>query len=327
MDSGNSAHSSNSGTPTPPPISSARRRSSFRHGTTFSSEESERCSCCTKEDFWSLFDTFQDMDRDQSGVIGRRDFVWALRELGAGIEFHKAANKAKLAAHFHKSARELPLEGFIRRAFPTCTDAEVTRMLRWANLRRAHNLLVSVNFKATETELSQVFAYLDEDSSGTVPLREVIRAKILSREEAAVAFPSQWGSSQLGFEEFCGLVLKKFWDLEEAMPEEDQGISPTSMWRRAVKDKFLFARDAIEKDNDVEVRGASKENEGSPLSWRPIVMPTSGQAPQTERGAEEPAAHVPVPPAGSPTWRPRRSGPSACIGIKDAAEECNTQGS
>lgn len=339
-----SANSSDSGTPTPPALGSLRRKRSLRPGTISSNEESERCGCCTKEDFWSLFDTFQDMDRDQSGVIGRRDFVWALRTLGACVDFNKAANKAKLAAHFQKTARDLNLEGFIRRAFPTSSDADITRMMRWANLRRAHNMLLSDKFKATESELCQVYSFLLEDGNTMVPLREVIRAKILSREEANVALPSQWGCAPIDFEAFCGLILRKYWNMDEAAPAEGMGPpSPNSVWRSAVRYKFLQTRDAL-----VEEIVCEESKDGSSLSWQPIVMPmlregkdqqlrspsrrisaveASQLALNAQHGATESTVLMPVPPAGSPSCRPRRSGPVACNATKDSAEGFNGRSS
>lgn len=32
-------------------------------------EESERCSCCTKDEFWTVYDVFHSMDRQQQGTV------------------------------------------------------------------------------------------------------------------------------------------------------------------------------------------------------------------------------------------------------------------
>lgn len=247
------ASSTTSGkTPTPPPSAStvgsrgasraSRTRATMCGRRTPQGDDLDRCTCCSKDDFWLLFDTFEAMDRQHKGFIGRNDFGWALKFLGTGVEFHRVANKCKLAAHFHNTTQDLSFEDFIRRALPTVTDADLARMRHWANLRRAHRALTSGHLRATETELRRVFCLLQEEPVGDlVSVAEIIRAKICSREELATMLPADWTqSSILGFEEFSALMLEKYWVSEEGQ-EEDMIRPSDALWRSRMKMKFKSA--------------------------------------------------------------------------------------
>jgi len=230
-----------------------------------------------------LFDTFEAMDRQHVGVISRSDFGWALKALGTGVEFHRVANKCKLAAHFHKTTQDLSFEDVIRRALPMVSDADLARMRRWANLRRAYRALTSGSLRATETELRRVFSLLQEEPAGDiVAVAEIIRAKICSREELATMLPAELTQSPtLGFEDFSALMLEKFWSLDEAQ-EEDMGRPSDLVWRLRMKAKFKSAG-APEKATQ----------SGSSMAWR---QDTAATLPMPER----PPAEL---PHGPQRWR------------------------
>lgn len=154
------------------------------------------------------------MDTRRAGAIRRADFGRALAELGASVEFQRTAQRTKLAAYFHDSARDLSLEDFVRRAFPTASPADMSRMLRWASLRKARNLLTSDEFKATKADLREVYSIL-EDETKNVSAVELLRARILSRDEVLAALPPHRVPTPLGFDEFCKLTQAKFGEGDE----------------------------------------------------------------------------------------------------------------
>jgi len=169
-------------------------------------QEIDRCSCCTRDEFWVVYDIFTCMDRRQEGSVRRGDFVWSLSAYGANVEFQRIVRKSRLSAYFKSTAREITLEEFVRRVFPNTTPTDVTKIQRWISLRRARNIVTSAEgFGASPEALKEVFALLDEEGSGTVSTHELMRAQILTRAEAFAMLP-QSGSSQMGIDDFIETV-------------------------------------------------------------------------------------------------------------------------
>merc|ERR1719446_257240 len=84
-------------------------------------EECERCSCCTKEEFWVIYDVF----------------VWALSAHGTSIEFQRVVRRSRLSAYFKSTARDICLQEFIFRIFPNASATDILKMHRWVDLRKA----------------------------------------------------------------------------------------------------------------------------------------------------------------------------------------------
>mmetsp|Transcript_34645 Transcript_34645/g.97188 ORF Transcript_34645/g.97188 Transcript_34645/m.97188 type:complete len:351 (+) Transcript_34645:96-1148(+) len=178
-------------------------QSGLRSSLRCNSGDVERCDCCSKEDFWSLFDVFESMDRRGCGTICRADFVWALSALGASSEYQRAVRRTKLAAHFRATVHEVSLEDFIRLAFPCISAHDVARMQRWAALRRARNVLSrSADARPDEEDLHAAFALLACGPGGqAVPAGDLVRAGIITRQEAMGDARLDAGGT-LGFEDF-----------------------------------------------------------------------------------------------------------------------------
>lgn len=238
----------------------------------------ERCGCCSKEDFWALFDVFDAMDRGGVGAVSRADFFWALKALGHSAEFQKALNKAALSAHFHKTARELPLESFVRRALRTATEQDIACMLRWANVRKAHNMVKSTGFKATRAQLQRAFELLDQEGTGCLAANELVHARLLSPEDLPSQNARIW---MLSFDQFCGLLLEKYWRLESphsfpcglplggcSWPEE--AAETEAAWREAVQAQLVKVRGSL-------TRGAEEPPCSSPS---PAVPARGGRRPR-----------------------------------------------
>jgi len=168
-----------------------------------SDDAAERLVCCwSKDDFWSMFDSFDCMDRRDIGAVRRADFIWALGEHGTSVTFQKAIQRAGLTSHFHSTADDLSLDCFIRLSFPNATVRDFTHLMRWARLRKAH-LLATHSF-LNKTDLERCFDLLrdiDSEAEG-VELSEILRARLLSIEELRAALSVKDDTSPLDLEEF-----------------------------------------------------------------------------------------------------------------------------
>mmetsp|Transcript_90499 Transcript_90499/g.255472 ORF Transcript_90499/g.255472 Transcript_90499/m.255472 type:complete len:407 (+) Transcript_90499:3-1223(+) len=231
-------------TPTPPPEASPAatlRRRYFRRRESLNvkcaTDDVERCSCCTKDDVWSLFDAFEAMDCRGVDSISRADFFWALKALGAGVEFQKAVQKARVSAYFHQTAQDLSLEDFIRRALPIATECDVKLMLRWTDLKKVHSRLTSGRSEPTEGDMKQLYATLLEDGAELASVNDLARARLFTRTELSELPPLEH-TTRLTFDEFCGVVFEKYlW-----APDESPFDEAESCWSTGLREKFQAAR-------------------------------------------------------------------------------------
>lgn len=180
------------------------------------SDDTERCGVCQKDDFWTLFDTFQAMDKRRAGAIRRTDFRDALLELGCSVEFQRLANRAKLANYFKETAQDLAFEELVRRVFPTASASDMTRMLRWADLRKARNMLTRGDVAAN---LHDVFNLLLDESSIVSPA-ELLRAQILPRAQVLALLPAHAVTMPLSFKQFCTLI--RHWHADAEVDKEQE---------------------------------------------------------------------------------------------------------
>lgn len=227
--------------------------SSSRSSFSFSSDESsnerrnslvdwqgEHCDCCTKEDFLHVFDTFDFMDQQNTGIVNQSNFKSVLNGIyGSTAEFQKIAKKAKLKEFFAKSA-ELTLGEFIRRVYTTASQADVISMLRWARWHKVGNqvdrhikqlklAIAQSNYKATMSELRQIFGLLDHSSSGLIAVEELRNSEIFNDEDMfALLCTEVPPSHKVQFDEFSLLVLSKF------EPDDSQGSDQTQMSNKTV---------------------------------------------------------------------------------------------
>jgi len=169
-------------------------------------EESERCSCCNKGEFWVVFDIFCAMDRCQDGAVRRGDFVWALSAHGASVEFQRVIRRARLSAYFKHTSREISFEEFSQRIFPNTSPSDAQKMQRWTCMRIAQRILRGGNFTAQKEAMWEVFMLLEEECGcGSVPLSDLVRAQMLSKAEILDIVPETQGP-HISFEEFCELL-------------------------------------------------------------------------------------------------------------------------
>lgn len=165
-------------------------------------EESERCSCCNKSEYWVCFDVFCAMDRSQDGAVRRGDFVWSLSAHGASVEFQRVIRRARLSAYFKSTAREISFDEFSQRIFPNASPNDIQKMQRWTCMRKAQKIVLSGAFSAKEEEMREVFSLLEEeDGVGIVALSDLVRAEILTKADILDCAPETQGP-HISFDEF-----------------------------------------------------------------------------------------------------------------------------
>jgi len=243
-------------------------------------EETDRCTCCTKDEFWVIYDVFACMDRRQEDSVSRRDFVWALSAHGASVEFQKVVRRSQIGAYFKSTARDISIEEFMRRSFPNANAIDVLKMQRWVSLRKAYNLLTSSGFTANQNEFEQVFSFLEDGCTGTISATELLRANILSRVDVKTMLPTN-GALRMSFDEFrenlAVLLIEKY------LSEDNKGKSTFDpnkpcdsecIIRMGLKDQLSSAREPEEDPAPPCTPLAEVElvpQESSPLPADPVA--------------------------------------------------------
>lgn len=230
------------------PASGSQRGSYLRHKhkslliSPTAKEECERCSCCTKEEYLIILDVFASMDRRGEESVRRGDFLWALSAHGASIEFQRIIRRSRLSAYFKSTAREISVEEFVRRIFPALTAPDLLKMQRWMSLRKAQKLVMNAGFHCSEPQIEQLFALLEEDSSGVVNANELVNSQILTRVEMMIVLPPS-GDLQLSSRQFNELVVPVLAE-KYGSSASTQENGPSEHFEEDLKDKFHVAQDS-----------------------------------------------------------------------------------
>lgn len=127
--------------------------------------------------------------------------MWALRSLGAGLDFQRAVKKAGLSTYFRSTTQELPLEDFIQRVFPCQMPADVECIWEWVNLRKAWHMVNEAEFRGEFDEMKQIFNVLAGSREANLLLSSLHRALIFTEAETRGALTKEVRTS-LNFEEF-----------------------------------------------------------------------------------------------------------------------------
>lgn len=239
----------------------------------------ERCSCCTKQEFWTFYDVFAAMDRRGVGAIQRSDFSWALSALGASLDFQKTCRRAALPSYFRDTAKDLSMEVFFGLLLPSATASDLEQMKHWKNLRQALKRLTCPGLRKPRSgkqekggveELRDVFQLLCRAGSSQLPAGVLLQAEILTLEELSRALPQSVRGTDLGFEEFSThiqpVLLEKYGSAGEDDFESD--------WRVAAHSRFQGTRASMltawEDETNSSRFGRTAERQPQHLPWLPL---------------------------------------------------------
>mmetsp|Transcript_32944 Transcript_32944/g.60556 ORF Transcript_32944/g.60556 Transcript_32944/m.60556 type:complete len:413 (+) Transcript_32944:139-1377(+) len=284
----------------------------------------ERCSCCTKQEFWTWYDVFAAMDRRGVGAVQRTDFVWALSGLGASIDFQKTCRRAALPSYFHDTAKDLSMEEFMRHLLPSVTALDLEQMRRWADLRKALKRLTRPDLrkslscrvengsaealkrlqeKGAAEEMHDVFKLLCRPGSDQLPAGVLVQADILTLEELDHVLPRDLNGTDLSFEEFSihiqPVLVEKYGSTGEDEFEH--------VWRVAAHSRFQGTRASMmrawedERTSDRFGRSAERRTQLLPrLPLQNLAVNGSLARRSLKRSARRRGAEQPVAEATSP---------------------------
>lgn len=156
------------------------------------------------------------MDKQGCGTVRRCDF-WEAFTDHLTREMQCTIRKAKLQQRFRASAAEMTFEELIERTWPAATDSDRKMMNHWARLHDVSLIISSPSFRGTRQNMKQIFDLLDADGSEMVSLNELVRARILTKDESKKLlqdFHEMFGrtpdSRTLSFIEFKAVARKHF---------------------------------------------------------------------------------------------------------------------
>merc|ERR1719160_1972477 len=136
----------------------------------------------------------------------------------------RTITRGNLQERFRSNPAEMTLQELLRLVWPSASDEDRRQMTNWAKLRDASMILKSSAFEGSRQDLKRIFDLLDVDGSETLSLKELVRARILTKGEAhnllngwyrAFNQESESGKRSgpsLTFNEFCLMTQKHLHD-------------------------------------------------------------------------------------------------------------------
>lgn len=226
----------------------------------------ERCSCCTMEEYWKIYDSFRLMDKRGCGSVRRSDFYEASTE-HITFDMCRTISRANLHQRYRSSAAEMTLKELVDLVWPNVSDADRIQMSNWAKLRNAWSILTDSAFQGNREELKKIFDLLNSEGDDMLSISDLVRARILTKVESQNLL-AQWykafnkapddcgsdsgsetGSTEnlcLSFNEFCQMTQKHLCDKYVQKDEED------TSWEKPCRSAFLISKVAIAKLLDTQ---------------------------------------------------------------------------
>lgn len=162
---------------------------------------SERCSRCTKDVLWMVYDVYAAMLRKGRESVSRSDYIASLKEFPT-VEKLRVIRHSNIEARFRKSSDPVTLHEFLRMVWPSASDDEIKLMERWGQLREAQRVLRDRNFRADEAEMKRIFTLLDDNDDRTLTVGELYRSNILTPKEIKSILRVDGLDKRVTFDEF-----------------------------------------------------------------------------------------------------------------------------
>jgi hypothetical protein len=194
------------------------------------------------------------MDRRQCRSVRRCDFYEA-STAHVTLEMRRTMTRGDLHERFRSSAAEMTLDELLGRAWPTLTDGDRKIMGHWAKLRDAYSVVSTSSFQGTLDDLKRIFDLLDVECSQKLSIGELVRARILTKDECQKVFKdlfkdfnrrSSAGDScdtsnlSLSFDKFCFMT-------KEHLSEKYVRKTDKSSWALHFRSAFQKSQAAAAK--------------------------------------------------------------------------------
>lgn len=151
---------------------------------------------------WIAYDVFRSLDKQKRQSISRNDFFEGLKDFPT-LDKLKMLKRTRLDVRFRESTQDVDLPEFLRMLWPSATDEDVIKMVRWGQLREAQSVLRDGKFRGEVAELKKIFDLLDENGDGLLTVNELRRARILSGQEIQSLMRTQRLDAKMSFHDFC----------------------------------------------------------------------------------------------------------------------------
>merc|ERR1739848_270067 len=86
--------------------------------------------------------------------------------------------------------------------WPKATKDDMTKLLRWVQLREAQSVLREQQFRGDNNDLRKIFDLLDENGDGVLSVRELQRSAILTKDEICGLMGPSRMDAMLNFHDF-----------------------------------------------------------------------------------------------------------------------------
>lgn len=231
------------------------------------------------DDFWKIYNSFLLMDKRGCGSVRRCDFFETISEQ-VTLDMRRTMTRGDLHERFTSSATEMTLSELLKRIWPNATDDDRKMMKQWATLYDAFSILSSDSFQGTHRDLKQLFDLLDLDGSQTLSMSELVRARILTKDEAhqllknwhekmgSVSPQGQRLTLSLSFSDFCILVQQP---LTEKYGQQKKESLPDDSWD--VQKDFRSAFQASKKKSVQAVSRVSTRIKAVNALSKPLGFP------------------------------------------------------
>lgn len=197
------------------------------------------------------------MDKRGRGSVRRCDFYDATTE-HVTLEMTRLIARSDLHERFRTSAAEMTFMELFNRIWPAATDADRKMVTEWTKLYDACAYLSTASFQGTHHDLKQIFNLLDLDGSQTLSMSEMVRARILTKDEARNLLKS-WNKQfdegcdshsahgkrlglSLGFSDFCLLMQKP---LTDKYGQKEEGNNPADSWDLHCRSAFQASKKKV----------------------------------------------------------------------------------
>lgn len=122
----------------------------------------ERCGRCSRQEMWAAYDVFHSMDKRGENKISRHDYLETMSNYPT-LDKLKVLKRSALEGRFRENAKDVSLEEFLLRIWPQATEEDMKKMLHWAKMRDAQELVRAGNYTGKKEKLQQIFDLLDKD--------------------------------------------------------------------------------------------------------------------------------------------------------------------
>lgn len=145
----------------------------------------ERCSVCSKDDLWQVFDVFWTLDKHKQFKLTRRHVFASLRDCVSQKQV-EVLRRSRLTERFRQSSQDVPLDEFLRMMWPDVKEEDLAKMTRWCQLRAAQTAIQGrCHGEVPDSVLREIFDLLDLNGDQRVSVEELYWGEILTAEQVS----------------------------------------------------------------------------------------------------------------------------------------------